>query len=213
MNIQEELKKYPNTKSLEESNLNFKIIEDHYKVYENGLIIRFEDYFITGKDRTQYKRKKGIENLRRKSNSGYYYSRFLNRDYIHRIVAETFIDNPENKEYVNHIDGNKNNNNIDNLEWSTPSENMVHASISGLINKESESRNIEISKNQKESPTGLIHKELNSKKVAYFLAGEFIQVFKNITEASKILNIPYRRVRCCIKRGTPTKDHMLFKFI
>lgn len=52
---------------------------------------------------------------------------------IHKAVAETFISNPENKPEVNHKDGNKLNNNVDNLEWVTSSENMRHAIDTGLL--------------------------------------------------------------------------------
>lgn len=51
---------------------------------------------------------------------------------IHRLMCETFLDNPESKAHVNHIDGNKLNNEFSNLEWATEQENSQHAVDLGL---------------------------------------------------------------------------------
>ena len=88
-----------------------------YKVFPNGNIIS----------------KYGNLLSRQFRNDGYVQVKINgNYELEHRILATCFIDNPENKEQVNHINGTKSDNRICNLEWSTASENVKHAFKTGL---------------------------------------------------------------------------------
>lgn len=87
--------------------------------------------------------------------------------YIHRLVATHFIDNPENKKYVNHIDGIKSNNRVDNLEWCTAVENMAHAYSTGLSVKGNAGKKV---------------KQLS-------VTGELIAIYPSVLNASKVTGI------------------------
>ena len=60
---------------------------------------------------------------------------------VHRLIAKTFIPNPDNKPQINHIDSNPSNNAVSNLEWCTRSENMLHAFKFGHHSHEGERHN------------------------------------------------------------------------
>lgn len=101
-------------------------------------IKNFEDYEVSnlGRIRSLKRSKQKIMSLKfdtKKYNIiGLCMNGKLSTKKVHRLVAEAFISNPKNKATVNHIDGNKTNNKVDNLEWLTNEENMAHAAKLGL---------------------------------------------------------------------------------
>lgn len=95
-----------------------------------------KDYFVTQDGKVYSQRKfKDLRELKQSKTGHGGYSKVkinLKNEFVHRLVAIAYLDNPENKETVNHIDGDKSNNHISNLEWSTRSENTQHAYDIGL---------------------------------------------------------------------------------
>jgi len=99
-----------------------------FKVYEDGTIMRLKDgEYIPAKQHKTCKNQKYCT-------VSYCQNAKQKHFYVHRLVAEAFIPNPENKPQVNHLDGNPRNNHVDNLCWATPKENIHHAIENGLIN-------------------------------------------------------------------------------
>lgn len=127
---------------------------------------------------------------------------------IHRLLAEHFIPNPENKREVNHKDGVKHNNNLNNLEWVTTSENIKHSYDNGL-NYFSELGRKSISEKVRERSLGNSYR---SKKVLQLdFNGNIIKEFESAVEAAKENGISFSMV-CCLCRGSKSSKKYKFKY-
>lgn len=124
------------------------------------------------------------------NDNGYIRVYIFNKTYaIHRLVALTFIENPENKEQVNHIDGNKLNNAVSNLEWNTCSENNLHKFQIGLGNN------------------------FTRKITQYDLQMNKLKDFSSIVEASKVLNIGKSNIVGVLTNYRKSAGGFIFKYL
>lgn len=107
-----------------------------------------ETYQVSNLGNVKTKEREGVDGhhiaskeLTKRDNSNGYYRvdiRLKNDEHrksylVHRLVGLLFIPREEGKDFINHIDGNKHNNCVDNLEWCTKSENQIHAWKMGLV--------------------------------------------------------------------------------
>lgn len=115
---------------------------------------------------------------------------------LHRIIAEAFIPNPTNKPVINHINGIKNDNRIENLEWTTYKENSIHAIKTGLR---------QVTKKQREAGAKNVLKAIegNCVKVKQFdLDGRYIKTWNSMAEIKKTLHVNYQGISdCCLGKG------------
>lgn len=106
------------------------------------------------------------------NNRGYYSVGIHKKTFmVHRLVAKAFLNKPEGKDYVNHKDGNKLNNNVDNLEWCTIKENNAHARATGL------------------------HKQARGHKINYQSSKTKARALANLKDKSKLTESEVRYVR------------------
>ena len=108
---------------------------------------------------------------------------------VHRMVALTFIDNPDNKPYVNHINGNRSDNNVENLEWVTPSENTQHAVNTGLF-KSGRTRAV----------------------IQYNLNGEQMATFESATEAARQTGGSQSKITMCCRRQRDSANDYQWRY-
>lgn len=139
----------------------------------------WEEYSVSNYGRVFSKYKNKLLSICEKDNGykmvGLHRNKKVKHKMVHRLVAEAFIPNPDNLPEVNHIDENKSNNCVDNLEWVTHRQNCNHGT-----------RNIRVGENQ-------------GKPVLQFTKdGEFIKEYKSLADAAKENGVLKSNIsKCC----------------
>ena len=161
----------------------WKDVKDYEGLYQISNLGRIKS--LPKKTNNQYS---NIEIIMKQPLQGIgYYSIQLRKDkkfktlMVHRLLSEVFIPNPENKKQVNHINGIKSDNRLENLEWVTSSENMKHAFRTGLKSNHGEFHPMH---KLSEIDVKIIRRLYN--KTLYF---------KNIIILAEIFNVTKRNIR------------------
>lgn len=112
--------------------------------------------------------------------------------HIHRMLATHFIPNPLNKKHVNHIDGNKQNNDLSNLEWVTPQENARHAVDIGLCDDRRQKQEVAI--------------------LQYDLDGNFVAEHVSLHEAGRTTGIAWQNISKVVRGVRPRAGGYTWKY-
>lgn len=170
--------------------------EDLYEVSNKGRVRSVDRVFVRKNGRIQPVKGKILKQT--KDKDGYCKVYLSNQGieknvFVHRLVAEAFIPNPDNLPQVNHINSKKDDNRVENLEWITNQQNVQHAYDFGNGLK------------------GLDHP--NARQIGLFDNGKLISVFESVTKCAEILNIPKKTLRKYIQKEKYLFQRLLVKYI
>ena len=152
-----------------------------------------------GKVKSLYGRKPRIRKPYKKENG--YLSISLSKGgvsktfYIHRLVAEAFIPNPENLPQVNHKDENKTNNNVNNLEWCTALYNLNYGTYRERVSN-SKTNNPKVSK----------------KVMQFDLEGNFVSEYPSVKETSRQTGFIHQNIQACCKEKSRMCNSYIFLY-
>jgi len=163
-----------------------------YQVSNYGRIKSLKRFVKNGSNSFKLVNDKILKNINRDNKENSYMIVNLRKNnckffYVHRLVAKSFLKRKKYQNQINHKDGNKTNNKLDNLEWCNSSENLIHAHKTGL----------------KKPVTGL--KTNRTRPVFQFTKDKkFIKKWDYITLASKNLGISLPNIVECCKHKIPS---------
>lgn len=184
--------------------------EGYYEISNTG-IVRSVNRIVSGKNGS-VRHIPGVIMTQQTNHKGYkcvilhkygeHYTKF-----IHRLVAEAFIDNPFKLPQVNHIDTDKTNNHVENLEWITNEDNQKHAVANGCYKGFTEKQLIATLINQKKAA-----KQRQKPVAQYDLDGNYIQSFESISDAERKTGCNNSKICACCKGNRKQAYGYIWKY-